>query len=223
MVANPIPTPSAVHVLGPTSKVITGYLLRLLIRHFASEEYLSDKSLKDAIWRPETETTRLTSILIAAATRYDPTTANFRPAIIVKNNGVELASPQVIGDNVHAIQSLLLEQGLDPNVIATAGHRAQLHLIQGSHTVFCVSNNAGMAEDIGWEVFNELLTWQQAILDDTRLDYFRVKGMSEFNTLKENPQAFVVTVPVEYRYYRVDILRQEAPLLKRIITTPELV
>lgn len=221
-VITPIPEESALCAIDPSPNVITGYLMRALIRHFANPQYLKNPSLKVLRWVPDTADTRPSNILITSVNNFDPDTADKRPAIVVKSNGAQIEEPQVIGDNVQAIQALLLELGdnglpVDPNDFATAGFRAQLHLVTGSHTLFCMSGSSGMTEDLGWESFEEMLIWQTPVIEELHLDRFRVGRMSDTKKLQENPEAFVVTVPMGYAYYRVDILRENAPLLKRVV------
>lgn len=227
---NPVPSQlpqpkSNITLLGPTPNVIIGYVLRQAIRHFSQRHLIRSESLKDMLWQPDSRsattmsgpTDRVnTSIQITTYTKFDPAKLGQRPTIIVKDNKIEVMPALSIGDAVHGTTLLIGERGYDADSTAYVCDEERIFNIRGSLTWFCVAQNGAMANELGLEVFNDVLGWQNKILEDANLTYFRVMEKDAVYALRESKDHFVTPIVATYAYTQRYITRAEGPLLKGV-------
>jgi hypothetical protein len=173
---------------------MTGWLRTLLAGHFQAGN-LSDESqsIQRLIWTP----LNTTGIKIESITRWDPSTAEKRAALIIKRNGwkrVKLG----IGDRV----------GVNAKQQEIKGNAWM-----GSHTTFCIAADGAEAEKLGAEVFNYFNQFSQAIRATLNLLRFEVTEVGELLIVEEARQNYVVPVVVAYAFEEQWLLNPEKPLL----------
>ena len=154
---NKIETVSALCSYGMRPHVMTGFLRQLLIGHFSSPENIEDfrvrKQLENiGIWRPAdnpvNNSLNPTGILIESITRWAPSTADSRPAILIRRNSWRW-STRVIGDKVETNNY--------------TGDTEYVGFWDGSHTLFCFSQNGAEAEFLSMEVVRFLTLFSPLI------------------------------------------------------------
>lgn len=200
-----VETVSSLLSLGPRHLVMTGAIRQILIQHFADVTNILSASLRNNVWTANEET----GILIESATRWVPTLAEKRPAIIIKRNA--LRSVRLgIGNQMQGFRNL-------------DGFSRYEKMKQCSHTCFCVANEGAEAEELGQEVYEELDHFGPLIRCELGLLRFEAVDVGTIVELEEfGRENFAVPVTVAYAYSDTWTLRQYAPLLKRFETDFEL-
>lgn len=191
--------PSALCSLLPRPLLMTGIFRDLLIRHFSSQAFIEAPELQHLIWQQGEQT----NILVETIHRWVPELTEHRPAVIVKRNAY--ANRRYgIGDR---LQMPLADKSGDP-------HYATFWI--GSHTLFCIGGSGAQAELLATEVQRELTEFGPPILRSLQLHRFQVTEVGAIAELEEATENFVVPVTVGYAYEQRWLVRQQAPLLRRI-------
>ena len=188
--------PSSICVLMPQDQLLTGVFRQHLMKHFSSAGNIDDYSLKPFIWKNGEPT----DILIETHTRWTPTRAQLRPAIIIKRNDCAYV-PVGIGD---------IRQG--PGADAQGNERF-VRYWSGSHTLFCIANTGAQAEILATEVRNEFSHFGPVLSTSLGLKRFRVLRVGAVAELEESSENYVVPITIGYAFEDRVVLRLNAPRL----------
>lgn len=191
--------PSSICVLMPQDQLMTGVFRDILTRHFYSEDYIEDYSLKSLLWQPG----ETTNILIESHTAWTPEKTQLRPAVIIKRNDIEYL-PVGIGD-------IRMMPGADKQ-----GNEHFARYWIGSHTLFCIGHTGAQAEILGTEVKHEISHFGPEIAKKLNLKRFRVLRVGAVAELEEATETYVVPVTVGYAYEDRVVLRLNAPRLNGV-------
>lgn len=196
-------TLSAICQMLPRPQTMTGLFVEHFQRHFAETNFVEDGSLRELIWRD----TPTTNILIESVWRWDPTTTERRPAIIVKRNQYTFQRVG-IGDNRHQLQPTDAQ-----------GNPHYFALWVGSHTLFAIGGSGAQAELLGAEVQREMTEFAPRLRESLGLMRIEASQVGPVALLEESQDNFVVPVTVSYVYPERWMLRQQAPRVKAISLT----
>lgn len=188
---------------GLTPLLMSGALMQILGNHFASRERIEHPPLRDYLWRADIKD----GILIANITTWDPLAVERRPAIVVKANAWQQA------------QRLAIDNRLTPTL---DGYEHYSVLMHGSHTLFCVAGEGDEALVLGAEVFRELLEFSSVIRRDLDLNRFSVAELGQVYELQEATENYAVPVTVAYASNLTWSIELDAPKLKRIVLSANL-
>jgi hypothetical protein len=192
---------SALCSLGPRPHIVTGFLRQWFISHFSKETQIEHPELRTKLWkRIPTET----EIEIESVTRWKPQTTEFRPSIIIARNDWKVLR---VGINDQMMGERWDFTGTD--------HFAAY--LEGSHTLFCISNLAEEAEILGAEVYRELMQFGPKVREELDLKRFVVVGVGKLFEIEEARQNYAVPVTVAYGVEERWKLIPHAPFLKRVV------
>jgi hypothetical protein len=177
---------------------LTGILQLWLVQHFASTNNIVEKGVKQRVWTPDPNTSK---IQILPISDWRPKNTEQRPALLIKRQELKFT-----------------REGIDNRLMGGFGTRQLFAAImQGSHTVFCVAGEAGEAEELAAEVSQEFMKFSHAVR--VWLDLLRIEltGIGEVAKLEEASENFVVPVNIAYSYLeKWEILALDDPTLVRI-------
>ena len=173
--------------------ILTGIIRQLLIRHFSTEDNLTEL-LKPYVWNIDEKTTK---IIIEPNIKINWKLIEMRPAIIIKRDTIT-AQKLAIDD----FKSVGLAPGDGEHFI-----RGKV----GSHTIFCIAENGGLAEILGQEVSDELTEFAPLIRRDLHFNRFEEAQVGEVMSVEESDKHFLVPVSVAYAYVKEWRLTPEAP------------
>ncbi len=207
---NRLPKVSALCSYGMRPHVMTGFLRQLLIGHFADTDNIDDPKLRQQLqelndWKPaENDTYEKVygPILIESITRWVPNQIDKRPAILIKRNGWKWQK-QGIGDIT--------------STNAYTGSTSYAGLWDGSHTLFCLSQNGAETEFLATEVVKFLIKFSPMIREQMDLHRFFVSDVGGIGEIQEVIQGYAVPVNVAYMAEEAWTLQPYAPRLKRIV------
>lgn len=168
---------------------------------FGDPGNIENKQLRDNIWTPDIETTR---ILIEWV--WDDTTKELarRPALLVKDNGIK---PTNVG----------IDHGRTEGVHeATLGGQAYAIPITGSHTVFALGREGGEAQLLATEVRRYLMQFAPKIRPDLELIRFQWLGNGPVTHVEEYREHYMVPITFGYAYWEYFELVPETPILKTV-------
>jgi len=188
--------------LGPRPLVATGWLRLWLTSHFANKDFLEDQDPDGPLQRMLWKSDSTTGIVIESVTKWTPEMTESRPGVIIKRNGWRRLR---LG-----INDKLMDMGV------TDGLERFENWWQGSHTLFCITNDGAETEKLAAEVFRELNQFGPLVRALLDLKRFEVTEVGELAILEEGRENFVVPITVAYGYSEGWVLRQEAPIVKRI-------
>jgi len=197
---------------------MTGIVVHILRQHFADErnfeqdtfrenpyEAIPDTPWSSYRWRP----TDRTGIKIESINKWRPKESNWSPALIVKRNKWAV---QRRGIN-DMMQGTLAADGFDR--YAT--------FMSGSHTIFCVADEAGEAELLAQEVYTTLISFGPVIRRNLDLHQFLVMEVDSVMLMAEEAtERFVVPVSIAYAHEVAWVLTQDVPRLRRITISTNL-
>ena len=198
---------SALCSYGMRPHVMTGFLRQLLIGHFSDPQNIEDwhvrQHLQDnGVWQPTDNVLNKSGILIESITRWVPSTADTRPAILIKRNEWQWQS-RVIGDrNVENLYT---------------GETGYTGFWEGSHTLFCLAPNGAEAEFLSTEVVKFLMLFSPLIREQMDFFKFYVSGVGGVGEVQEVLQGYAVPVTVAYVAQEHWSLQPYAPRLKRVV------
>lgn len=189
--------PSSLCTTGKRPILLTGIFLQLLQRHFGSEANITERALKPYIWHPDKQKTQ---IVIEPNIRVDWQLIEYRPAIIVKRDALRS-------------HKLAIDDFKEPATrIGEGDHYVRGRV--GSHTLFCIADNGGIAELLGQEVADELMQFSPLIRQDLAFNRFEEAQVGEVMQVEESDTHFVVPVFVAYAFVAEWQLTPEQPWLK---------
>jgi len=198
---------SALCSYGMRPHVMTGLLRQLLLQHFADPDNIEEPRIRRQIqelgvWKPSDNGLNAGGILIESITRWQPATADKRPAILIRRNNWSW-SRKVIGDQA------------GENVFE--GSSSYLGFWEGSHTLFCLAPGGAEAEFLSTEVarfLHQFAPWIRQQMDLHRFLISEIGGVSE---VQEVLQGYAVPVTVAYIAEEAWTLQPYAPRLKRFV------
>ena len=198
---------SALCSYGMRPHLMTGLLRQLLLAHFSDPDNIEEPRLRRQLeelgaWRPSDNGLNAGGILIESITRWQPATADKRPAILIKRNGWRWQR-QGIGDRAST------------NVYE--GSNQYVGLCEGSHTLFCMAPSGGETEFLATEVFKFLHQFAPWIREQMNLFQFLVSEVGGVGEVQEVVQGYAVPVTVAYMAEEAWSLQPYAPRLKRIV------
>jgi hypothetical protein len=177
--------------------VITGFLVQVFRQHFADRTNIEEPSLRDSLWKIQDPT----GIVVESITRWDSNKANRRPAIVVKRGPASFLRLG-IGD---LCMGWIHESGFD----------YYLSFMTGSHTLFCIGNEAGEAERLAAEVYREIVQFGPVLRHYLGLHRFVLAEVGQLYRLPEATDGYAVPVSVAYAYEEFWRLEPHVPVLRR--------
>ena len=153
-------------------------------------------------WKPADNGLNAGGILIESITRWQPGTADKRPAIMIKRNKWSWQR-QGIGDK------------LSTNVYE--GSTQYVGLWEGSHTLFCMAPSGAETEFLATEVMKFLHSFSPWIREQMNLFHCIVAEVGGAGEVQETVQGYAVPVTVSYVAEEAWQLQPYAPRLKRIV------
>lgn len=179
----------------------TGIMLLWLTQHFSNTNRIVEPGIKDRVWDPDFEKSK---IQINAVEDWKPQTTEQRPSILAKRNDFKFVR--------YGIDNRLMGGGVPYNT-----KRLHTGVMTGSHTIFCIAGEGGEAEQLGAEVFQELMKFAPIVrewLDMLRVELVSVGKLSKLEEASEN---FVVPVDIAYAYQENwELYPMDAPILTEI-------
>lgn len=213
--------PSALCTIGRPPIVLTGAILWVLRQHFADADNIVNAGLKTRIWRPGVEDvgdTRGSGIMIEAITRWpgpQTQTLQKRPAVLVKRNTYNV-SRIGIGNRYQGSSTPSIDKSkVFCDYAIGSGTQYGVQIV-GSHTMFCIGGTGAEAEELGTEVFFELLEFGPVIRQDLDLVRFDAAGLGALARLEESKENWVSPVVVSWVFNHDWVLRREGLPLKTV-------
>lgn len=183
---------------------LTGFLVQHFQRHFTNMDAIGIAPLRQYTWDASPDRSR---ILVASLTRWDPQAAGVRPAVLIRRNDWNVSR---IGIN-DALQS---------STILDGSQRYEV-LMSGSYTLFALSVEAGEAEELGFEVMEELLGFGKVFREKLDLARFIVTQIGRPQLVLESREHFGVPITVAHCHTYRWVVRQQAPRLHSFDVTIE--
>lgn len=180
--------------------ILTGVFLQLLRQHFADPDEIEHPSLKDNIWTPDPETSK---IVINPAWALEIAELMNRPAITIRRQPV---STRILGLNNRHQGGHIEPDGME---FYETQHAS-------GHILFAVARTGAEAEILGTEIWKQLLHFGPVIRKDLKLARFQVMELSEVGKLEESTEHWATAVSVFTGFYERWQLVPEAPILKTL-------
>lgn len=204
---NRVNSVSALCSYGMRPHVMTGLLRQLLLGHFSDPENIEEPRVRRQLeelgaWKPADNGLNAGGILIESITRWQPATADKRPAILIKRNAWKW-NRLGIGDR------------MSTNVYE--GSTQHTGLWEGSHTLFCLAPSGAETEFLATEVIKFLHRFSPWIREQMNLFQFIVSEVGGVGEVQEVIQGYAVPVTVAYMAEESWTLQPYAPRLKRIV------
>ena len=202
-----IDTVSSLCSYGMRPHVMTGLLRQLLVAHFSDPQNIEEPHVRRQLetlgaWRPSDNGLNAGGILIESITRWQPATADKRPAVLIKRNSWKWLRIGV-GDRSGANQF--------------EGTTSYSGFWEGSHTLFCMAPAGAETEFLATEVVKFLHTFAPWIREQMNLHQFLVAEVGGAAEVQEVVQGYAVPVTVAYKAEEAWTLQPYAPRLKRIV------
>jgi len=197
---------SALCTSGTPALVLTGVMLQVLRQKFADPDEIEIPALRDKIWTPELETSK---ILIGPAYRWNPVEAMNRPAIMVRRHAIR---SQRIGVNDAHMGNYQTPDGAETH--------EDLELT--GHLLFCIGRTGAEADLLGTEVWKHFKHFGPVIRKDLKLARFQVMELSEVGKVEESKDHFATAVSCFSAFYERWDLILESPILKRLLGQTEI-
>lgn len=181
---------------------LTGLVVQWLRQHFVPGN-IQQPPVQSFTWTPNTDT----GLLIEAWTRWKPQLTEKRPGLIIKRNKI-----QVVMD------------GIGNRIMGSSGADATRDLYStrliGSHTIFCITGEAGEAEVLAAETYRELGRFAPRV--QLTLDMIRtvISEVGDVAKLEEATENFAVPITLAYAFWDSwEITQPGAPLFKQLDLT----
>lgn len=192
--------PSSLCTTGLQAHILTGVFLQLLRTHFSDADHIEEPRLRSCLWvsktdDPVTPDPQRSMILIEPVYRWDPRQLQARPAVIVRRNDLQPRNRIGIGMNEQ-----MQVMGMDPRGLPEGGREYYLPF-QGSHSLFCVANDGGVAELLSTEVARELYQFARPIVEEFGFEFLELAHIGQVTRLEESFEHFAVPVTVNYGFY----------------------
>ena len=203
---------SSLEVTGLRPHIVTGLFLQLMREHFTEEDRIESQYLKDCIWVPKEEDPTTadpskTTIRIDPVYRWNRTTTQQRPGIIIKRGAI---TPRKVGIGMNR------NFGLGEDDFPEAGSK-HIGFMYGSHSFLCIAGDGGMAEILADEVTRHIMFFAPKLLREFGFSDLEIGQIGEVAILEEEKENFVVPVAVKYAYQNKWRLTKQEPRLKGII------
>lgn len=210
--------PSSLCTTGLQAQILTGVFLQLLRSHFASAESIEEPRLQNLIWvpvanDPVTPDVAKTTISIEPVYRWDPRQLQSAPAIVLKRNATTPKNRVGIGGN--EVFSL---GGIPADKLPEVGREYYLPLT-GSHTIFCMAQEGGIAELLSTEVARELYQFGRVIVDEFGFEFFELGEIGAVSRVEDHFESFAVPVTFQYGYYDHWVVSKLEPRFKGVSIT----
>jgi len=188
---------------------ITGLFVQFLRSHFGVAENIKRELLQGYLWSDDVATSR---IQIEPSFKVNVQNTMQRPAILVKREAVSVV-PLGLGDGQHLSH-------VEPSGISQGMHKGVdfSNIIRGQHSVICIGQTGGEAENIGLEVLFHLLEHRYVLKKELNVGKFIVSGLSPAVKMEENQENWAATVELGWAYSHDWTLYQDSPILKKIGT-----
>lgn len=180
------PVEDSIDRTGLPPYIVTGLLVRLMESHFSSLDRIQIGALQEHIWRAESDENAQTGIVIAVAEGFNVTTANQRPAVLVKRGPFQ-SSPLGMDASGRATQIL--------NAKSYSGEIYNA-LWEGSHEIRCVHKTESTAELLGQEVFRTLLDNCGTYMAEFKFSKLYPEAMSPTDQIKDYGQHYCARIRV---------------------------
>jgi len=187
--------------------MLTGFFVQWVRSLFKRSENIMNDKLKDYTWDEDTKVSRIT---IDPAFQDNPETERRRPGVYVKRTGVTQTTPGMKG-------------GLHTVHVDDAGFFHGKHLstvLSGGHRFICLGNTEAESENIGLEVFNNLLRYTAAVKNVGGLGVFWVEALSETQHAGNGKDYWICNIITRWHYTFNWTLDRDAPILKEIGFNP---
>jgi len=191
---------SNICALMPRPQLVHGLLITWLRNHFSAAAAIEEPKLQDAMWSLDI---RETDIVIDSVYRWNPAQTESRPGIFLKRGPWK-------------VMPLGIDSGRKMGITHPSGSEQYVVMTQGSHTLFCVTNAPAECEQLGAEVFRELIEFGPEFRKAFHFHRFGVVDVGEVSILEEASQHFVLPVTVAYAAEEHWETFQYAPPLKTI-------
>lgn len=195
---------SAICSLSHRRLLVTGLLVQLLRAHFGNPDSIEDDRLRDRLWSDGEVTNAATpptgKILIEDSSVWKPQLSGQRPAIIVRPNDW---TPKKISIN-------------NASGNTSEGFVEYTRAYVGSHTVFVIAREGAEAELLADEAYNYLEMFGPQIRPAFHFTMFDTVHKGAPGLVKEAGDYQGVPITVAYAWTRTWVLRQHAPVLKKI-------
>lgn len=183
---------------------MTGFLVKQLQQHFSHAANLGISPLRNYEWHSAAPRG---NILIESLTRWDPTAAGRRPAILIRRNDWQV-SQAGIGNRLQGDQHI--DGRIDYSV-----------MMQGSHSLFCLSVEAAECEELAFEVFQQIVEFHQELRRELNLLRLLVSSIGRPLPVLESREHFGIPIDLGYCHTHSWSTRQQAPRVGSIsVDTP---
>lgn len=191
---------SSLCTTGLQAHILTGVFLQLLRTHFSKAETVEEPRLRNCLWVPKvddpvTPDPAASRILIEPVYRWDPRQVQARPALIVRRDDLQPRNRIAIGMNERMAMG-----GVAQEDMPAAGREYYLPF-EGSHTLFCLAMDGGVAELLSTEAARELYQFAKPIALEFGFEFLELAHIGAVARLEESFEHFVVPVTVRYGFY----------------------
>lgn len=212
--------PSSLCTTGLQAQILTGVFLQLLRAHFASADDIEEPRLRNLTWVPVagdpiTPDVARTTLSIEPVYRWDPRQLQSAPAIVVKRNAMTPKNRVGIGGN-----EMFDLGGISKDKLPEVGREYYLPFT-GSHTIFCMATEGGVAELLSTEVAREYYQFSRVLVDEFGFEFFELGNIDAVGRLEDHFEAFVVPVTFSYGFYDHWIVSKLEPRFKGVSITAE--
>lgn len=195
------PTVSSLCSFGMRPYVMTGFLRRLLIQHYADPETIAETTIRTRFretgaWRAGADT----GLYIESITRWRPELAESRPGLVIKRNAWKWERVVIggfAGDEY------------------VEGQRQFHGFWHGSHTIFALADNPAEAELLANETIAMLLRYSPLVTEEMELHRFIPVEIGALVQVEESTKNYAVPMTFAYVAEENWILETHAPRVKR--------
>jgi hypothetical protein len=188
--------------------ILTNFFVQFTRSHFADPKNIVNDRYKEYLWSPNVEDSKL---LIEPSFKVNLKNTQQRPAILIRREGVTVM-PIGLGQGQH-------QSHFEPTGSRLEGRHKGVDyttLIHGAHSIMCLGQSGGEADELGFEVFFKYLQYGGVLKKETNVGKFIVSGITPVRKLDENQENWVTVITLNWTYDYSWTLYQEAPILKKI-------
>lgn len=198
---NRFPTVSSICSYGMRPYVMTGFLRRLLIQHYADPECIAEVTIRTRFrganaWKSDATT----GLYIESITRWRPELAESRPGLVIKRNSWRWERVTIGG-----------QAGSE----YVEGKRYFHGFWHGSHTIFALADKPAEAELLANETVAMLLQYSPLVTEQMGLHRFIPVEVGALSQVEESTKNYAVPITFAYVAEENWILETHAPRLKR--------
>jgi len=193
------PEASSLCSLGMRPHLMTGFLRQHMIDHFSQPAQIEHPNLREYLWRTGLSASKIS---IESLTQWRPQDAGSRPAILIRRNSWQVHR-MGIGDTMQS-----------PEDHQVFGRYSTI--MQGSHTLFCLSREPGECETLAAETYRELLGFSQVIRSQLNLLRFVILEIDQLLPVAEAKEHFGIAITVAYAHNESWTVRKHTPILRTL-------